>query len=379
MTDRLDRVQLMRAAAHAANLSDFGDIPFEEPLDVLIFSLERDAKLDDARRAGAAGMIVRTLTKRLRLVEDRKQFPGIADEKVVSPIFILGLPRTGSTNLHGLMAQCEGIRAPRWWEMSRPTPPPMTATYDSDPRIAEVHEAEVAGMSEELKKRHPMNATRPEQCQSLNDFVFMNWSLLAPFEIPTYRDWLLTADHRPSYEAHKQTLQHLQHRHPGQWLLKYPKHVFALDALHAVYPDAKLIWTHRDPTKIIPSVASLIGAFRSATPGYDQKLLGRAWCTFEELGLRRGLGKRDELFAPENVYDMQYRDVMRDPVAAIEAAYQHFGMALSDGSRANIATYLADNAKDKHGVHHYTAEEFGLTDAMMRTTFKDYVERFNVA
>lgn len=377
--EHLDRVRLMRESAEAAGLDDFGDLPFEEALDVLIFALEREARLDDARRAGAAAMIRGTLIKRLRLVDDRKRYPAIAAERVEAPIFIVGLPRTGSTNLHGLMAQCEGIRAPRRWEMSRPSPPPRAETYETDPRIAEVHAAEVVGAPEELKKRHPITADRPEQCQSLNDHAFMNWSLMAPFDIPSYRDWLLTADHRPSYETHRRTLQHLQSRHPGRWVLKYPKHVFALDALIAVYPDAKLIWTHRDPMKILPSVASLIGTFRSATPGYDPKLLGPSWTAFEELGLRRGLDMRAELFRPENVYDMQYRDVMRDPIAAIQAAHDHFGMTLSERSRANILAFLAENAKDKHGTHHYTAEEYGLSDETLARTFKGYVEQFQVA
>lgn len=379
MSPPLHRETLMRLATETAGLADFGDLPFEEALDRLIFSLEHEAKLYDMRRAGAAAMIHGTLVKRLKLVDDRKRYPAIAEERVEAPIFIVGLPRTGSTNLHGLMAQCEGIRAPRRWEMSRPSPPPLAETYETDPRIAEVHAAEVAGASEELKKRHPITADRPEQCQSLNDHAFMNWSLMAPFDIPSYRDWLLTADHRPSYETHKRTLQHLQSRHPGRWVLKYPKHVFALEALIAVYPDAKLIWTHRDPVKTIPSVVSLIGTFRSATPGYDPKLLGRSWSAFEELGLRRGLDMRDALFKSGNVYDMQYRDVMRDPVAAIAAAYDHFGMTLSDASRANIRAFLADNEKDKHGAHHYTAEEYGLDDAVLGRTFKPYIDRFLAA
>lgn len=376
-TDRLNRQTLEQRAIDAAGLTDFGDLPLDG-LDVLIFALEREAQLDAPRRAGAAAMITGALVKRLKLVEDRKRFPGIADERIEAPIFIVGLPRTGSTNLHGLMAQCEGIRAPRRWEMSLPSPPPEATCYDSDPRIAQVHAAEVAGASAELQKRHPITADRPEQCQSLNDHVFMNWALLAPFDIPSYRDWLLTADHRPSYEAHRRTLQHLQHRHPGRWVLKYPKHVFALDALIATYPDARLIWTHRDPAKTLPSVASLIGTFRSATPGYDPQLLGRSWCAFEEIGLRRGLDMRDQLFDAGRVYDMQYRDVMRDPVEAISDAYGHFGETLSDASRDRIGAYLADNAKDKHGAHHYTAEEYGLSDAVLRSTFRDYIDRFGV-
>lgn len=377
--DRLDRRQLMARAVERTGLDDFGDIPFEEALDVLIHSLERDAGLDDARRAGAAAMITGQLVKNLRLVADRKTYAGIADEVIEAPIFILGLPRTGSTNLHGLMAQCEGIRAPRRWEMSLPSPPPQAATYESDPRIAQTHEAEVLTASEELKTRHPITADRPEQCQGLNDYAFMNWSLLAPYQLPSYREWLLTADHRPSYEAHRRTLQHLQFRHPGRWVLKYPKHSFTLDALIAVYPDARIIWTHRDPTRIIPSAVSLIETFRKVTPGFDRKILGREWASYEELGIRRGLAMRDNLFAPENVFDMHYTDVIRDPTGSIERAYAYFGMTLSDTSKARILSYLADNGKDKHGVHSYTAEEFGLSERMLRTLFKDYIERFAVA
>ena len=379
MTDLLTVKTLKSRAIAATGLDDFGDIPFEDALDALIRSLERDANLDELRIAGAAQMITATLSKRLKLVADRRAYPEIARQEIKAPIFIVGLPRTGSTNLHGLMAQIEGVRAPRWWEMSRPSPPPETATYATDPRIAEVHEAEAAGKSEELKKRHPMDANRPEQCQSLNDFAFMNWSLMAPFKAPSYRDWLLAADHTPSYRAHKQTLQHLQSRHPGQWVLKYPKHILALDALHAVYPDARLIWTHRDPVKVLPSVVSLIGAFRSASPDYDPKELGRSWVAFEELGLWRGLGMRDSLFKPENIYDMHYRDVLSDPVTAIAKALDHFGMSLSNASADNIRAFAAENTKDKHGAHHYTAEEYGLSEAKLKAIFKDYVDRFGVA
>ncbi|MDB5425490.1 MAG: hypothetical protein JWQ29_2906 [Phenylobacterium sp.] len=379
MTDRLSRAQLMERAVKATGLEDFGDIPFHDALDVLLHSLERDAQLDDARRAGAAQMVVGTLAKRLTLTADRRAFPGIAQEQVKAPIFIVGLPRTGSTNLHGLMSRIEGVRAPRRWEMSRPSPPPQAASYETDPRIAEVHAAEVANAPEALKKRHTMAADIPEQCQSLNDYAFMNWALLAPYDIPTYRDWMLNADHRASYEAHKRTLQHLQHRHPGPWVLKYPKHILTLDALIAVYPDARLIWTHREPAQIIPSVVSLIGFFRSATPGYDPKRLGREWAAFEELGLRRGLDARDALFRPENVYDMRYSDVMRDPVEAIAAACDHFGMGLSGVSADAIRAHRAANAKDRQGAHDYAAEEYGLDEAVLRSTYRPYAERFGLA
>lgn len=377
--EKLDRTKLMAQASDRVGLSDFGDIAFEEGLNMLIFSLERDAHLDEARRQDAGEMIVRSLIKNLRLVEDRKRFPGIADEVIEAPIFILGLPRTGSTNLHGLMAQAEGVRSPQRWEMSLPSPPPEAATYRTDPRIAEVHGREVVTRSEEFLQKHPVAADRPEQCNGLNDFIFMDWTLLGLYDLPTYRHWLLTADHRPAYEAHRRTLQHLQFRHPGRWVLKYPKHSFALDALVAVYPDAKIIWTHRDPARVIPSVISLIGSYRKPTPWFDEKILAREWAVFEELGMRRGLAMRDNLVAPENAIDIHYADVMKDPVATIERAYGHFGMSLSEESKRRILSFLAANAKDKHGAHRYSAEQFGLSSAMLRTLFKDYVERFDIA
>lgn len=378
MGKRLDRRQLMNQASGATGLKDFGEVPFEEALEVLTDALEREAKLDDARRAEAERSLTATLVKRLQLTDDRKKHPGIATEVVKSPIFIVGLPRTGSTNLHSLIAQCEGIRAPRLWEMAIPSPPPTRESYETDPRIQLVHKNAVETVSEELMARHPIGATRPEQCNLLSDYSFMNWALLAPYEIPSYRDWLLTADHTPLYETHRRTLQHLQWRHPGQWVLKYPKHLLTLDALLAIYPDARLIWTHRDPGKVIPSVVSLIEALRKETPGYDPVRLGRSWAVFEELGLYRGLATRDLLAAPERIFDVHYRDVMRDPVAVIDAAFRHFGMALSDASRENIRRFAADNPQTKHGVHTYTAAQFGLDEARIRARYRGYIDRFSV-
>ena len=378
MEERIDSRRLMKQAAELTGLNDFGEIPFKEALAVLVDALESEAKLDDARRAEAKRTLVGVLAKRLMLTADRNKYPEIAKEIIKSPIFIVGLPRTGSTNLHGLIAQCEGVRAPRLWEMAMPSPPPTRETYETDPRIQTVHKGIVGSVSDELMARHPIGATRPEQCNMLSEHAFMNWALMAAHEIPSYRDWLLTADHGPAYEAHRQALQHLQWRHPGQWVLKYPKHLFTLDALLAAYPDAKLIWTHRDPGKIIPSVVSLIEAFRKATPGYDPIKLGRSWAPFEELGLLRGLATRDHSIRPEQIIDVHYRDVLRDPIAVIEGIFTHFGMALSDSSRKNIRRFVSDNPQTKHGVHTYSAEQFGLEEERIRTAYRSYMDRFNI-
>ncbi len=375
----LNRVELMAAAASQTGFDDFGDIPFLEPLDVLIESLNREAGLDAPRETAAAGTLTNLLVKRLRLVNDRKLYPEIADEVITAPIFIIGLPRTGSTHLHALMAQAEGVRAPMFWEMSLPSPPPERATFTTDPRIAQVN-AMTAQMPTELLKRHPIAAERPEQCNMLNDWSFIHQALLATYEIPTYRDWLFNADYRPAFETHRRTLQHLQWHNPGRWVLKYPKHMMSLDVLLETYPDAKLVWTHRDPAIVVPSVISLTGFMRAnATPTFDAKRFGREWASLEELVLRRGLDVRDQLTdASDRIYDLHYRELMRDPVGTVGAILQKFGQPFGDDSRAGVEKWITDNPSTKHGVHHYTAEEFGLSEERLRQRFSFYMNRFGV-
>jgi hypothetical protein len=369
----------MELAVAQTGLDDFGDVPFHEPLDVLTESLNREAKLEGTRVNEARGTLVALLAKRLALVADRVRFPEIANEQITAPIFIVGLPRTGSTLLHGLMGAADGVRVPMFWEMVMPSPPPEATTFDTDPRIAQA-QAIADRMPVDLLRRHPVAATRPEQCNLLNDWSFIHQALLASFEVPTYRDWLYNADYAPAFEAHRHTLQHLQWRNPGQWVLKYPKHLIALDSLLARYPDARFVWTHRDPATVIPSVCSLTGYMRSPTPGFEPTRFGPEWATFEEIVLRRGLDVRDTLVdADTRIHDLHYEDLMRDPVEAVAGICAKFGVPFGDSSRAGVAQYIADHPKTKHGEHRYSAEEFGLTRAGLRRRFGFYIDRFGVA
>jgi Sulfotransferase family len=375
----IDRDELLAAACAATGFDDFGDLPLLVPLDVLVESLNREAHLVEPRTAQVRQMLVSMLTKRLTLVNDRKLYPAIADEKIVAPIFILGAPRSGSTHLHALMACIEGARAPMFWEMSMPSPPPTTETRFTDPRIAQI-QAMVDQIPEDLQQRHPVAALRPEQCNMATDWSFYNFAWLASYNIPTYRDWLFNADHAPMLEAHRRTLQHLQWRCPGRWVLKYPKHMLNLDSVLIAYPDASLVWTHRDPASVLPSVASLTGYMRSPTPGYDPKHFGREWAVLEEFVMRRGISTRDRTPGPDGRdLDVHYRDLMADPIGTVSAIAAHVGLELGDGSRAALQTWIDDHPKTKHGEHKYTAEEFGMTTADIRRRFAFYIQRFNVA
>jgi hypothetical protein len=370
------RDQLLDQATSTSGLDDFGDVPFLEALDALIDSLNDDAHVEGAVQDSTAGMLTGILAKRLRLVNDRKQYPEIAEEAITAPVFIVGQPRSGSTHLHALLACVEGVRAPRSWEMSAPSPPPERATYDTDPRIAIV-QAGLDMVPAEMQVRHPMSATRPEQCNGLFDWTFINQAWMASYDIHSYRDWFLDADYTPMYEAHRRSLQQLQWRNPGRWVLKYPKHLLSLDALLAEYPDALLIWTHRDPAAVVPSVLSLTSYMRQTnTPDYDPVRFGREWTVVEELALHRGLATRDRDGNEPRHVDVDYQSLMRDPVATVEALCERLGFAFDDTSRQAVQQWLNEHPQDKHGLHRYTAEEFGLDPDRLRARFAFYSRRF---
>jgi hypothetical protein len=375
----LSRADLMDVASTETGLDDFGDVPFAEALDVLLEALGREAGLDEPRTKGAEGGVVRLLVKRLRLVDDRKRYPAIADEAITAPIIIVGLPRTGSTHLHGLLGQVEGIRTPRFWEMAVPSPPPERETFGTDPRIALV-DAELALTPVGLQVRHPFAARRPEQCNLLHDWAFMNQTPIASYHVPSYRDWLFDADHTPAYEAHRRTLQQLQWRTGGRWALKYPKHLMALDTLLETYPDAVLVWTHRDPAVVVPSACSLTSYMRALTSGtVDLPRFGPEWALMEELVAHRGVRARDRMpDAASRVIDVHYHDLMADQVGTVAAILDFAGAPFSDGSRAAVEAFIRENAKDRHGAHSYTPEEFGLDAQRLRRRFGWYIDRFGV-
>ncbi len=378
MDDPLDRTRLLDIAFERTGLGDLGDVPFAEPMDVLIEALECQARVEGQRRANAAETLIASLVKRLRLVADRAANLSIADERITAPVFIVGLPRTGSTHLHGLMGQVQAARTPSFWEMNAPSPPPEAATADNDPRITMV-QAALDQMPAEMMVRHPMSAIRPEQCNLANDWSFLNQATLAYYDIPLYRDYLYNADYAPAYEAHRRTLQQLQWHHPGRWVLKYPKHLMSLDALITAYPDARFVWTHRDPAVVIPSVVSFTGYIRSlATPEYDPKRYGPEWTTLEELVLRRGLDFRDRLIDPDCVIDIDYHDLMRDPVGTIATVCGHAGIVFDDADAQAVCGFVDDHPRAAHGEHRYTAEEYGLDERGLRRRFAFYTSRFDI-
>jgi Sulfotransferase family len=370
---------LERAAAQAA-LDDFGDLPFRAGIDALLWALEHESGIPAERLADVAGKLVLPgLVKRLQLVDDRKRYPEIAAQEVRAPLVITGLPRTGSTHLQALLATRPGARAPLEWEMRLPSPPPAAGTFRTDPRIAQVQAAISARPgAAALQAIHPYGATRPEQCLGLIDWSFVNQTYLAYQRLPSYYEFYLNCDQRPVYEHHKRFLQHLQAFAPGEWVVKWPKHVFGLDALLEVYPDARIVWTHRDPGKVIPSSVSFVGTLRGMnSPVFDPRRFGAEWTALEEMGLHRGLAVRDRL-GDDRFLDVQYNDLIADPVAEVTRIGRHFGLPVDDETVRRVRGFQDENPQGKHGAHQYTPEQFGFDPGHIRRRFAGYTERFGI-
>ncbi|HSP97758.1 MAG TPA: sulfotransferase [Candidatus Dormibacteraeota bacterium] len=380
---RLDAATLCARARRATGLEDFGDPWFRAPLGVLLDALEREAALHTLGRVIARSDLTRLLENRLRMTDVLARHPEITAAPVARPLFVVGLPRTGTSILHELLAQDPANRVPLTWEVMHPYPPPQRATYTGDPRIAALdkHLAGVDRLLPEFKKMHPMGAELPQECVALTAHDFASMLFSTTHRVPSYQAWLDRADLRPVYASHRRQLQYLQWRCPAEhWALKSPGHLWALDALLAEYPDACVVQTHRDPLKVVASLASLVATLRRmASNDIDQAAIGAEWTAFLADGLARAAATRERwpASAPPP-FDMRFGDFLRDEIAMVRRIYAHFGRELSDEAADRMRRFLAANPKDKHGTHTYTLADASLDPATERARYAAYQQRFAV-
>ena len=379
----LQEEDLLEAAHRETALEDFGDPPFREPLRRLLESLEAEARLNLMGRLATRYDVVRLLANRLRMEEDRKRNPGIAEEETRRPIIITGLPRTGTTLLHSLLALDPASRVPLTWETMYPSPPPEAASYRTDRRIALV-DGQIRWFHRLLKgfnRIHPVEARLPEECLVIFSHSFLSYQFETTHRLPSYLGWLEAQDLSPAYEVHRRFLQHLQWRCPGErWVLKAPAHMFDFEAMFSVYPDACVIMTHRDPIEVTASNASLTATLRSAfSDGIDPLEVGpecsRRWA--EAIG--RALRSRDRGCAPaERFLDLYYIDLIADPIGAVRKVYARFDLRFPEGLEEKIRAFLRHNPSDRFGKHRYRLEQFGLDLEEETRRYAAYRERFRL-
>ncbi len=381
---RLDADELLDEARQRTGLSDFGGDEFREPYRIFVDALNEEAQLHTLGRLIVRDDLANWLGNRLELAEWRKRHPEIGEEAVSRPLFITGLPRTGTSILHELLAQDPAHRAPLHWEVRHPCPPPETARYATDERIARAdRQARLwTEIVPEYDTMHELGGALPVECIQITAHEFRSDELMGRHLVPSYAAWFAGCDLEPAYAFHRRMLQHLQWRCPGErWVLKAPSHLGQLRALLAVYPDARIVVTHRDPLKVLPSVASILysTAFVRSDAVDPEAVLG--WFTGETCAsLLDGMtALRDEGALPaEQCVDVRYADLVGKPFETLAGVYDHFGIAYTQEAERRMRAYLDAKPKGKHGAHRYDFADTGLDAGAERERFRAYYERYGV-
>lgn len=382
-TPRFDERAVLDEARRRTGLEDFGDPAFREPLRRLLRSLEEEAGLHAIGRATWFERIVGILVNRLRGEDWIARHPEILSERIEAPLVIVGLPRTGTTMLHRTIAADPHVFALRWYESRNPAPFPGGEGAARDPRIDDA-EREVAAMLEavpDLLAAHPMDAFAPDEEIMLIEHAFLSWNPEAFCRVPSYAAWLETQDLTPGYRHLERTLRFLQWQKQRRgekgrrWVLKAPFHLAFLDELFRVFPDAHVVLTHRDPVETVPSLASFVHTLHLLGSDHVDALeigahWGRklAWATRRALRARTG---REERFL-----DVDYEELVRDPMVCVRRIYAFAGMPLTPEAVQCMREWAVENARDRRPVHRYTLEQFGMSEASLARDFAEYRERF---
>ena len=379
----LDEDTLLQAAMENTGLDDFGDDWFREPLKLLIKALNEEAELTLLGRILARSELQRFLQNRLRIEDCWRRHPEIAEEKVETPIFVCGLGRSGTTLLHELLSQDPAHRVPQLWEMMFSVPPPETATYGSDPRIAAAHR-EITIMDyidPVFPSMHVNRGDLPNECIFIFALQGLADMFVGEYNIPSYSIGMAAMDLTPVYEYHKRVLQLLQWKHRKErWVLKSPAHIARLNFLFAVYPDARVVVTHRDPLRVMSSMSSLttsLKRMRSKNVKSDADIGATAFV--QQMMLEHYMRLCDQL--PERskqILDVRYQDLVADPMATVADLYAQWGLPLSDEAEARMRAHIAAQPQGKRDTHEYSFADTGLDQEQERAKFAAYQKRFNV-
>ncbi len=364
---------LMRTAARRARSDDFGT-GFETGLARLLDALNGEARLNLVGWLAARTYLLQLLTNRALLEADRRRHLEIEVARVRAPLVITGLPRTGSTLLFDLLAQDPRLRAPMTWEATLPSPPPRAATFHCDGRIRRTQRMldQIDRIAPRFQATHPVGATLPQECIAITAHAFQSIVFHILNDVASYQRWLNDQPLTAAYDYHRRFLQHLQAFAPeGRWLLKAPGHLFGLDALFGVYPDALVIVMHRDPTTVMASLASHCASLRQAfSERLDLRAIGRSWTDLWALGWRRQTSFRQRRPELDNRFlDVTYDDLMAAPMEQVAHIYSHFDLAFDDQLRQRMMAYLAAHPQHGHGRHTYALEDFDLTEGYVREQF----------
>jgi hypothetical protein len=375
----VDQIEL--DARSQTGLDDTGGDHYREGLERLVQSMNDQGDLTEIGEIMQNARLVALLAARLQVEETYRVHPDIDREEIGGPVFVIGLPRTGTTALSQLVAADPQFRSLRMWESSLPVPPPETSTEHTDPRIA-IAEGNLALMNEAfplMKTMHHSEATTATECQDLMGMSFRTGHFDGFAHVPSYMAWVVEADMRETYRYHRRVLKLLQwHCPPTLWHLKTPVHMFALDALVDAYPNARFLWSHRDPTKVLGSVCSLIHYTRSWSSDRDDAVeLGAQQLELWWLGVHRAMEFRNRV-GDERFADISFKDLQEDPVAALAKGLSQVGVNFDETSAEAVSQWARTHQPGSAGAHSYELSEFGLDPDRIRERFSPYYAAFEV-
>ena len=378
---RIQPNALIAAACAQTGLDDFGSDSFREGLGIYCDSASSEAQLNPIGQMVVPGAILACLANRLRVVDWVKRHPAVSEEHIEAPIVVVGMFRAGTTFLSYLLEKDERHRPLLRWEAGDSVPPPRMETLRTDPRIATARAG--AAMIDQINPRIRIVQSEepdgPTECIAVlnQDFKSLLWEVMA--NTPGYGQWLHTTDHRSAYEHHRRVLQVLQSDGVrGRWSLKSPHHALHLDALTAIYPDARLVLMHRDPVVLCASVCSLVTTLtRTFSDADHRRYIADHWTDM----LARSVEKVDA-FRDANpgrqIVDVQYADLVRDPLATMRRVYRAFGDELEGQALQAMAAHIEAHPKGRFGRHGYDPEKFGLDAAAIAERFRPYIERYDI-
>ena len=388
MLEALDRLRrppsaeaLIARARRRTGLADFGDVPFARPLQMLLEACRDEADLSLFGGAAIRWDTVRFLSNLLRLREAEKRNPAILDQAIERPLIIAGLPRSGTTFLHGLLIEDQANLVPRVWQLIHPYPASCSRGRDRRERQVARQLRLFQLLAPQFRRLHPIGAGSPQECSEITAHLFASLRFDTTYRIPSYRHWLDDAGHLDAYRFHKRFLQHLRHQAGGEgrWVLKCPDHIFALDAIRAVYPDAQLVFVHRDPVAVLASVARLTEVLRRPFSRRINRIdIGRQdserWLAAAELMI--AAADREAFAAP--IFHVHYAALVADPVGTVAGLYRHFGQILDAAAADRIGRRVAANPNGGYRGRRARLDDYGLDPAREHERYAGYMARFGI-
>jgi len=370
---------LVQAAVKETGLTDFGDSYYRESLLRLLESADNDAALHLSGQVALREVIVGSLINRLLLTEACKQTPETFRKPLKSPIIVLGLPRSGTTFLHRLLAMDPAHRAVPWWELARPLPD-ADSDKQSD-RRRQVFQKKLdrrQKLAPDFDRKHYTRVDTPEECIWLLANTFLSPLFWAFAPVYGYLDWYKNQDRLQAYYEYRLLLQVLQGADPTRRLaLKSSTHTGAVETLLQTVPGALLIQTHRNPVETSASLVSLFYSVHSRmTERLDVRRMTEAILSFHEHQIARNLAARDA--HPGALFDVYYDRLVADPIGTVRDIYDHYDLAWSEEFAERLNYYLQLNPNGKHGAHRYAPETFGQTGEAISERFAAYIERFEL-